>query len=112
MRRRGCTSDRHHVHTSMMVNDQNALHEALGGDGDAVLIAHDWGAVGAWGAAAKGPDRWRRCIIINIPPFAIFGENIVHYDQIKRSFYFWYFQMQRVCEDVISADIFAFIDNI
>ena len=29
----------------------------------------------------------------NIPPFEIFGENIVTYDQIKRSFYFWYFQM-------------------
>ena len=81
-----------------MVADQVALHEALGGDQDAVLIAHDWGAVGAWGAAAKEPDRWRRCIILNIPPFAIFGENIVKYDQIKRSFYFWYFQMQRVCE--------------
>ena len=50
--------------------------------------------------------------ILNIPPFAIFGENIVHYDQIKRSFYFWYFQNQRVAEDVIRADNFAFIDNI
>jgi pimeloyl-ACP methyl ester carboxylesterase len=104
--------DRHHIHSSMMVNDQIALHEALGGDSDAILIAHDWGAVGAWGAAGKEPDRWRRCVVLNIPPFAIFGENIVKYDQIKRSFYFWYFQMQRVCEDVISADNFAFIDRI
>jgi pimeloyl-ACP methyl ester carboxylesterase len=104
--------DRHHVHTSTMVADQNALHEALGGGDDAVLIAHDWGAVGAWGAAGKGPDRWRRCIVINIPPFAIFGENIPTYDQIKRSFYFWYFQMQQVAADVIAADDFAFIDRI
>ena len=104
--------DRHHVHTSTMVADQIALHEALGGDANAVLIAHDWGAVGAWGAAGKEPGRWRRCAILNIPPFAIFGENIVTYDQIKRSFYFWYFQMQRVCEQVISADDFAFIDRI
>jgi pimeloyl-ACP methyl ester carboxylesterase len=104
--------DRHHVHTSMMVNDQIALHEALDGDENAVLIAHDWGAVGAWGAAGKEPDRWRRCVIMNIPPFEIFGENIVKYDQIKRSFYFWYFQMQRACEDVIASDDFAFIDNI
>ncbi len=36
-------ADRHHVHTSTMVTDAVALHEALGGDGDAVLIAHDWG---------------------------------------------------------------------
>ena len=41
--------DRHHIHSSMMVADQMALHEALNGDGNAVLIAHDWGAVGAWG---------------------------------------------------------------
>jgi pimeloyl-ACP methyl ester carboxylesterase len=75
--------DRHHVHTSTMVADQIALHEALGGD-DAILIAHDWGAVGAWGAAGKEPDRWRRCVILNTPPLAIFGKNIVKYDQIKR----------------------------
>ena len=50
--------------------------------------------------------------MLNIPPFAIFGENIVKYDQIKRSFYFWYFQMERVSMDVISADNFAFIDRI
>ena len=104
--------DRHHIHSSMMVADQMALHEALNGDGNAVLIAHDWGAVGAWGAAGKEPERWRRVVVLNIPPFAIFGENIVHYDQIKRSFYFWYFQNQRVAEDVIRADNFAFIDNI
>jgi pimeloyl-ACP methyl ester carboxylesterase len=105
-------ADRHHVHTSTMVADQIALHEALGGDRDAVLIAHDWGAVGAWGAAGKEPDRWRRCVIINTPPFEIFGENIVKYDQIKRSFYFWFFQMQQVYENVISHDNFAFIDRI
>ena len=39
-------------------------------------------------------------MILNIPPFEIFGENIVTYDQIKRSFYFWYFQLQRVIETV------------
>lgn len=104
--------DRDHVHTSTLVTDQIALHEALGGDSDAVLIAHDWGACGAWGAAAKAPDRWRRLVAMNIPPLAIFGENIPTYDQIKRSFYFWYFQMRHVAADAIAADDFAFIDRI
>ncbi len=58
--------DRHHVHSSTMVADQMALHEALNGDGNAVLIAHDWGAVGAWGAAGKEPGRRRRVVILNI----------------------------------------------
>ncbi len=48
-------ADRHHVHTSTMVADAVALHEALGGDGDAVLIAHDWGAVAAWGPRVTRP---------------------------------------------------------
>jgi pimeloyl-ACP methyl ester carboxylesterase len=105
-------ADRHHVHTSTMVADVNALNEALGGGPDSVLIAHDWGAVAAWGAAGQQPERWGRCVILNIPPFEIFGENIPTYDQIKRSFYFWYFQMQRVIETTIAANDFEFIDRI
>ncbi len=105
-------ADRHHVHTSTMVADALALAEALAGGQEAVLIAHDWGAVAAWGAAGKRPELWAHCVILNIPPFAIFGENIVTYDQIKRSFYFWYFQLQHVVEASLSADDFAFIDRI
>src|SRR5215469_16133323 len=40
--------------------DAVALHEMLGGSGDAVLIGHDWGAEIAYAAAAHAPDRWRR----------------------------------------------------
>ena len=105
-------AERHHVHSSTMVDDALALHEALGADGDAVIIAHDWGAVAAWGAVGQEPDRWRRGAILNIPPFPVFGANLFSYDQIKRSFYFWFFQMQEVAEDVISAEDFAFIDRI
>src|SRR5437764_9023617 len=49
-------ADRHHIHSSTMVADQIALHEALGGGADAILVAHDWGAVAAWGAAGKEAD--------------------------------------------------------
>src|SRR5918998_4450651 len=105
-------ADRHHVHTSMMVADQLALRKALGGSPESVLIAHDWGAVAAWGAAAKEPRSWGQCVIINIPPFDIFGENLGTYSQIKKSFYFWYFQMQRVIEDRIRQDDFRFIQDI
>jgi pimeloyl-ACP methyl ester carboxylesterase len=103
---------RHHIHTSVMVADHIALGRALGGGPDALLVAHDWGAVGAWGALAHAPDLWGRAVVINIPPFEIFGENVVTYEQIKRSFYFWYFQMQRVIEDRIRQDDWAFIRDI
>src|SRR5215813_8273648 len=40
--------------------DAVALHEALGGGREAVLIGHDWGAEAAYAAAARAPGRWRR----------------------------------------------------
>jgi len=46
--------------------DACALHEALGGDGDAVLIGHDWGAAAVWGAAADA-ERWRRLVAMSVP---------------------------------------------
>src|SRR4051794_22023320 len=70
-------ADRHHVHSSTMVADAVALGEALAGGQEAVLIAHDWGAVAAWGAAGLRPDLWAHVVILNIPPFEIFGENVV-----------------------------------
>jgi pimeloyl-ACP methyl ester carboxylesterase len=42
----------------------------------------------------------------------ILGENLGTYEQIKKSFYFWYFQMQQVIEDRIRQDDFAFIRDI
>jgi pimeloyl-ACP methyl ester carboxylesterase len=50
-------SERRHVHTSTMVADAIALHEALGGDESAVLIAHDWGRV-----PPMGPRPTRRSV--------------------------------------------------
>jgi pimeloyl-ACP methyl ester carboxylesterase len=95
-----------------LVADQVALTQALGAGPDALLVAHDWGAVGAWGALGRAPDLWGRAVILNIPPFEILGENLRTYEQIKRSFYFWYFQMQHVIEDRIRQDEFEFIRNI
>ena len=59
-------------HVGALVADAVALHEALGGDGDAVLIGHDWGAEAAYGAAAFAPGRWRRLVTVSrVPPAAL-----------------------------------------
>src|SRR5215204_4060018 len=77
--------------TKTLATDATALHATLGGGNDAVLIAHDWGAVTAFGALAAEPQRWRRAVIGNVPPFAVFGQLAFTYAQLKRSFYFWFF---------------------
>ena len=51
-----------------------------------------------------GHARVSEAVIINIPPFDIFGENLGTYSQIKKSLYFWCFQMQRVIEDRVRQD--------
>ncbi|MFI6507955.1 alpha/beta fold hydrolase [Streptosporangium sp. NPDC050855] len=75
-----------------LVADACALHEALGGDGDAVLIGHDWGAFPVYGATALAPGRWRRAVAMAVPPMASMAESFLDYEQLKRSFYIFLFQ--------------------
>jgi pimeloyl-ACP methyl ester carboxylesterase len=97
--------------TATLGADVTALHDALGGRGDAILIAHDWGAIAAYGSATHAPGHWRRCVIMNVPPFKVFGQIGGRYEQIKSSFYFWFFQMH-IAGDVVAADDLAFIDGL
>ncbi|KAB2346378.1 alpha/beta fold hydrolase [Actinomadura rudentiformis] len=72
--------------------DAVALHEALGGDSDAVIIGHDWGAFATYGAAAFAPDRWRKAVTLAVPPVNAMMGTFFSYEQLKRSFYIFLFQ--------------------
>jgi pimeloyl-ACP methyl ester carboxylesterase len=52
----------------VLAADANALHRALGADGRALLVGHDWGAVAAYRAAAAAPGRWARVVTMAVPP--------------------------------------------
>jgi pimeloyl-ACP methyl ester carboxylesterase len=91
--------------------DANALHDALGGGCDAVLIGHDWGAMTAYAAAAAAPERWRRLVAMAVPPPAAAAAAFFHYAQLKRSFYVFLFQTP-LAELVAGADDLKFIDNL
>jgi pimeloyl-ACP methyl ester carboxylesterase len=78
-------------HLGALVADAVALHEVLGGDGNAVLIGHDWGAEAAYGAAASAPNRWRRLVTLAVPPAALDEVLFSDYEQLKRSFYLFMF---------------------
>ena len=53
--------------TGALSLDAIELHSALGGDGDAVIVGHDWGASAAYSAAALAPDSVRLLVTIAIP---------------------------------------------
>ena len=96
--------------TGALSADANALHEALGGDSNAVIIGHDWGAPSVYGAAASAPERWKRVVGMAVPPGPAIGAAFVgNLDQIKRSWYMFYFQ-HPLSDMVVPSDDLAFID--
>jgi pimeloyl-ACP methyl ester carboxylesterase len=100
-------------HLGALVADAVALHEVLGGDANAVLIGHDWGAEAAYGAAAFAPDRWRRLVTLAIPPAALDEVLFSDYEQLKRSFYLFMFKKPAgFAETVVARDDLAFLDKL
>ena len=100
-------------HLGALVADTVALHEVLGGDGNAVLIGHDWGAEAAYGAAAFAPDRWRRLVTLAVPPAALDEVLFNDYEQLKRFFYlFMVRDPAGLAETVVANDDMAFLDEL
>ena len=96
--------------TAALASDAVALHDALGGGDDAVLVGHDWGAPSAYGAAISAPDRWRRVVGMAVPPGPALGAAFLgNLDQLKRSWYMFFFQ-HPLADLVTGADDLAFVD--
>lgn len=96
--------------TGVLALDAIALHEALGGEGDAVIIGHDWGAPATYGAAGYAPERWSKVVGMAVPPAGAMSAALLgNLTQIKRSWYMFFFQ-HAIAEYVVGNDDLAFID--
>ena len=96
-----------------LIADAVALHEVLGGGGDAVLIGQDWGAETAYGAAAHAPDRWRRLVTLSVPPASLDPVLFSDYEQLKRFFYLFLFRDPLgFAEAVVASDGMLFLDKL
>jgi pimeloyl-ACP methyl ester carboxylesterase len=96
--------------TGALSADANALHDALGGDSNAVIIGHDWGAPATYGAAGSAPDKWKRVVGMAVPPGPAMGLAFVtNPEQIKRSWYMYFFNVG-LSNMVVPANDLAFID--
>ena len=92
------------------MRDQSA---GVGGDGNAVLIGHDWGAEAAYGAAAFAPDRWRRLVTLAVPPAALDEALFSDYEQLKRFSYLFMFRDPAGFADmVVARDDMAYLDKL
>lgn len=97
--------------TGALVADAIALHEVLGGDDEAIIIGHDWGAIATYGAAAFAPDRWSRVVAAAVPPSPALGAHFLTYDQLQRSWYMFFFQSPLADIAVAMGDL-AFLDRL
>lgn len=91
--------------------DANVLHELLGGDGDAVIVGHDWGAVATYGAAGSAPERWARAVAMAVPPTSIAGASMLQYQQLRRSWYLFFFQLP-LADGLVAMNDLAFVEGL
>ena len=91
--------------------DANALHQALGADQSAVLIGHDWGALGVYAGVGTEPDRWRRCVAMAVPPGPATAQGFFRYEQLHRSWYM-FFQLNPLSDMVIPMNDHEFITKL
>jgi pimeloyl-ACP methyl ester carboxylesterase len=94
-----------------LVADACALHDALDGDGDAVLVGHDWGAMAANGAATFAPDRWRRLVTMATPPPVALARGFFTYEQLRRSWYMFFF-LHPMAATVLAMNDLEFVDRL
>lgn len=94
-----------------LAQDAVRLHEALGGGDDAVIVGHDWGAMATYAAVGWQPGRWRRAVTLAVPPPGAAAGSFLSYDQLRRSWYVYFFQSP-LAEMVVPADDLAFVDRL
>ena len=97
--------------TGVLGLDACALHEALDGGDDAVIIGHDWGAMATYTAANHEPDRWRRVVTMAVPPSGAVGAGFMQYRQLKKSWYMFFFQ-HGLADVVVGMNDLEFIDGL
>jgi pimeloyl-ACP methyl ester carboxylesterase len=97
--------------TAALGLDACALHDVLGGDGSAVIVGHDWGAMATYVAANHEPHRWQRVVTMAVPPAGAVAGGFMTYAQLKRSWYMFFFQ-HGLADIVVGLDDLAFLDGL
>ena len=99
-------------HTAYLALDTIALCDALAPDRDTYLVGHDWGAGAVDLAASYRPDRFGKVVTLAVPPQAAIGARFIsNPDQLKRSWYIWFFQTP-LADAAVPMNDFAFVDKL
>jgi pimeloyl-ACP methyl ester carboxylesterase len=98
--------------SGVLVADANALHEALGGDEQAFVIGHDWGAFAAYGAPRTAPDRWAKAVVASVPPATFVMPLLLSYDLLKSNFWYQFVLCNPLADLAVPMNDLEFIERL
>lgn len=94
-----------------LARDIEGLIGALG-ETRAHVVGHDWGGAVAWQLAMQAPAKIGRLAILNVPHPRRMLQGLRTLRQLKKSWYFFFFQLPFLPEARMSHDHFALIRNL
>lgn len=76
------------------------------------IVGHDWGGMVAWRLAQKFPQVLNRLAVLNAPhPYRFWQELASNFDQVRRSWYVFAFQIPALPEWLIQQNLKDFVKN-
>ncbi len=107
-----CQAELRDTHVLAAADDALAMLDALGAE-RAHLIGHDWGAVAAYLAAARAPERFKSVTTMAVPHPLGIATSLHHVpSQLRYSWYMFFFQLRSVPERALRARDFALIEKL
>jgi len=85
---------------------RDLIHER--GAESAMLVGHDWGGSVAWITAMNHPEVVQRMAILNAAHPRKLAQGLHHPSQLRRSWYFFFFDLPDVPESVVHANRWHF----
>ncbi len=92
-----------------LVRDIRDLIEGM--DGRAHVVGHDWGGVIAWELAARHPEVIDRLAVLNAPHPKAFERELRTADQLRRSWYAFFFQLPLLPELAFSLGNYRLVES-
>ena len=94
-----------------LVRDIIELIHSLGKE-KAIIVGNDWGGIIGWSIAMIAPSVVEKLIIMNAPHPALYQKNAFkNLLQMQKSWYVFFFLLQKVPEKVLSSNNFALLKH-
>ena len=96
--------------TGRLAADVRGLVKQLGSE-PALLVGHDWGGSVAWATAMNHPEVVDRLAILNAAHPRRLSQGLHHPGQLRKSWYFFFFDLPDLPESVVRADHWRFFQH-